>query len=648
MNEVSNDGPVQSLIGTILAGRYRIDSLLGEGGMGAVYRGYHLHLRRDFAIKVLHPDVTRDPDIGRRFEREAQSAARLDHPNCIQVTEFGTTDDGTRYMVMQLLEGVELQDLIRGPMEPLRALDLFLQILHGLEHAHSKGVIHRDLKPQNVFVSRDDKGDEVLKIVDFGIAKLVSGEGAAEQMTRAGMVFGTPLYMSPEQCLGLTVDARSDLYSAGILLYLMLSGRLPFVGDDPVAVIRMQVSQDPPPLPEHVPTDLAAIDLRLLAKQRENRYADASTVRKILEGYRKNLATRIARGETPAEINASRILSNYGPPPSFHTALPDTLQPRESGAFRSDRLRPLLYVVIALALVGVIVGVVVYGGVDPTELEGDRRPRDVAAQTSSSTSEAPTSAGAADPSEGSTSDASESAVLGPSDAEMLAIDEFFRANQYDQGALLLGPLRERYPQNAGLLWREGWLINWRDHDRAQALARFKEALERDGALADNRAFLKDLGEVLRYPDVRATAVDIAVELGPSGYEHLVYFLNDPDVSVGYAQRHRALNALAAAPEFADQVNREQSLLHDVDQHREAPRPCVALTEALKAILAKPALVYLEPVRTLTLPKPAAGASAEETSACAGLPPLLESAKKKLEKLAPKTKKKKRVTKKKKR
>lgn len=633
MNGASNAGPVQSLIGTILAGRYRIDALLGEGGMGAVYRGHHLHLRRDFAIKVLHPDVTRDPDIGRRFEREAQSAARLDHPNCIQVTEFGTTDDGTRYMVMQLLEGAELQDLIRGPMEPLRALDLFLQILRGLEHAHSKGVIHRDLKPQNVFVSRDEKGEEVLKIVDFGIAKLVSGEGAAEQMTRAGMVFGTPLYMSPEQCLGLTVDARSDLYSAGILLYLMLSGRLPFVGDDPVAVIRMQVSQDPPPLPEHVPTDLAAIDLRLLAKQREGRYPDATTVRKILEGYRKNLATRIARGETPAEINATRMIAAYGPPPSFHTALPDTLQPRPTGAFDFDRLRPWLYGLVAVALIAAVVGVVVYGGVDPATLDAEGRARDDVARST-------TQAGAEATTDAATTDAatSQSAAQGPSDDELQAIDEHFRANQFDPGALLLGPLRERFPEHAGLLWREGWLLNWRDHDRAQALARYSEALERDASLADNLAFLKDLGEVLRYPEVRAQAVDLALQLGPSGHEHLIYFLNDPDVAVGYTQRHRILTALAVDPEAAAQVDRQQSLLHDLDQHREAPRPCVALTEALTAIQAAPALAYLEPVRILTLPKPAAGASAEETKACAGLPPLLEAVRKKLEKLAPKKKK----------
>ncbi len=602
------------MIGTVLAGRYRIDALLGEGGMGAVYRGHHLHLKRDFAIKVLHSDITRDPDIARRFEREAQSAARLEHRNCIQVTEFGATEEGVRYMVMQLLEGIELHDLIRGPMEPLRALDLFLQILAGLEHAHGRGVVHRDLKPQNVFVSRDESGGEVLKLVDFGIAKLVSGEGAGEAMTRAGMVFGTPLYMSPEQCLGVEVDARSDLYSAGILLYLMLSGQLPFVSDDPVAVIRMQVSQDPPPLPESVPEDLAKIVYRLLAKQREDRFPDAKTVRKLLIGYRKGLASRLARGESAAQ--STQRLSAFAPSPAFHTALPASLRPRER---RSGLWLWIAVIVAGLAAIAVVAFVLLSGQELAPEGEkaGDSGEVAVAAGGDRSHAVAAEGEGPAEAEEGPHAD------------ELAAIDAAFRNNDYDQGALLLGSLREKFPENPGLLWREGWLLNWRDQDRVQALDRYRAALLGDPGLHDNQGFVSEFTDLLKYPEVRAQAVDLAIELGDSGHELLLTFINDGAVSLGFTDRHRILRALAGEAEILARVDQSLSLRHDVEQHLQAPRPCVALTESLEAMLAAPDPSYAELLADLEVPKASAEASVEEIAACAELPKRLAAARKAL-------------------
>ena len=616
------------MIGTVLAGRYRIDALLGEGGMGAVYRGHHLHLKRDFAVKVLHQDITRDPDIARRFEREAQSAARLEHPNCIQVTEFGATEDGTRYMVMQLLEGIELHDLIRGPMEPLRALDLFLQILAGLEHAHGRGVVHRDLKPQNVFVSREPDGSEVLKLVDFGIAKLVSGEGAGEAMTRAGMVFGTPLYMSPEQCLGVEVDARSDLYSAGILLYLMLSGKLPFVSDDPVTVIRMQVSQDPPPLPPSVPEDLGAIVARLLAKQREARFPDAKTVRKMLIGYRTGLASRLAKGGVPR--SSTRRMSALAPRPEFHSDLPDSLKPRE-GRGGLGRVWPWLAGVGLLGLLGVAIVIVV----DPGQRSGPSEAADEVDEVDDLSA-----SGGVDVGEiaGGGDVAPKLAIAGPAEEQIAAIDAAFRNNDYDQGALLLGPLRESFPDNPGLLWREGWLLNWRDQDRVHALERYREAAAGDPSLHENRAFVSELVDVLRYPEVRAQAVDVAIELGPGAHELLLSFINDADSRLGFNDRHRILKALAGEEAVVAQIDTKLNLRHDIEQHLEAPRPCVALMEALEAIIAAPDPSFAEPVNTLVIPNPPAEASAEEKSACAELPARLAASRKLL---APKKKKKRR-------
>ncbi len=527
---------------------------------------------------------------------------------------------------MQLLEGIELHDLIRGPMEPLRALDLFIQILAGLEHAHGRGVVHRDLKPQNVFVSREPDGSEVLKLVDFGIAKLVSGEGAGEAMTRAGMVFGTPLYMSPEQCLGVEVDARSDLYSAGILLYLMLSGKLPFVSDDPVAVIRMQVSQDPPPLPPGVPEDLGAIVARLLAKQREARFPDAKTVRKMLIGYRKGLASRLAKGG--GRRSSTRKMSALAPRPEFHNDLPDSLKPREGRSGGLGRVWPWLVGVGVLALVAVAVVIVV----DPGQSS------EPAAVDGAGSGAAPAAEAIDASSAGGDAGAPSEAIAGPAEEEVAAIDAAFRNNDYDQGALLLGPLRERFPENPGLLWREGWLLNWRDQDRVHALERYREAVAGDPSLHENRAFVSELVDVLRYPENRAKAVDVAIDLGPGAHELLLSFINDADARLGFNDRHRILKTLRADEAIAAQVDTKLNLLHDLDQHLEAPRPCVALTATLDAIIAAPDPSFAEPVAGLVIPNPPAEASAEEKSACAELPARLASARKLL---TPKKKKKRR-------
>ena len=628
MAEPKAETSVRDLIGTMIAGRYRIDALLGEGGMGAVYRGFHIHLRRDFAIKVLHPDVTRDPEISRRFEREAQSAARLDHPNCLQVTEFGTTDDGVKYMVMQLLEGIELQDLVRGPLAPARAVDFMIQILAGLEHAHGKGVVHRDLKPQNVFVTRDAAGGEVLKLVDFGIAKIVAGEGAGEQMTRAGLVFGTPLYMSPEQCLGVDVDGRTDLYSAGILLYFMLAGKLPFYSDDPVAVIRMQVSQDPPPLPPGVPADLGTIVRRLLAKQRDQRFPDAATVRKVLEGYRKSLSAGNSK-----TVDATRGVASLQPPDTYHETLPEGVRPRPLTTFEiitdRRRVRPWLLGGGVLILIGGLILFILFSGTEAPPEAPPQPPADLAQPLPAPepTPEPPATA--------------------PDPAALADLDRRLAAGEHEGAAAALADLRGRFPDHPGLLWREGQLLLARDADHAQALASYQGALARDPTLAQDPAFLAEVGELLAHPELRAAAVDVALALGDAGLPHLLAFVNDADLVLGYGARRRALQALAAAPDLDARVDRRINLIRDVDQHREAPRPCVALTDALQAILAAPDAAYYDPVADAAPPRPAAGAAPEEAAACADLPKLLERAKKKLLPLAKKKRPKKKAPPKKK-
>ncbi|NVB41998.1 protein kinase [Pseudenhygromyxa sp. WMMC2535] len=259
--------------------RYQVEASIGAGGMGAVFRARHTGLDRPVAIKVLHPEVGRDPGISKRFDREATAASRLDHPNCVRVTDFGTLEGGGKYLVMEFLEGEELTDQLTGAWPAGRAVALIDQVLLGLEHAHHFGIVHRDLKPENIYLTRDFRGDEVVKLVDFGIAKLLDGEGMHEKLTRAGVVFGTPRYMSPEQASGGKIDERTDLYAVGLILYELLAGRPPFVADETAQLLRMQILAPPPPLPESVPPALAKIVERLLAKSKAERYASASEVR---------------------------------------------------------------------------------------------------------------------------------------------------------------------------------------------------------------------------------------------------------------------------------------------------------------------------------------------------------------------------------
>ncbi len=282
---------LEALVGTVIHDRYRVESLLGVGGMGAVFRGHHVGLRRAVAIKVLHPEIGRDESTSKRFDREATSASRLDHPNCVRVTDFGSTENGTKYLVMEFLEGRELKDSMGQALPPARAVQIAIQIFQALEHAHHFGVVHRDLKPENVYMTTDFRGHEVVKLVDFGIAKLIDEQGAQEKLTRAGLVFGTPRYMSPEQAAGGKIDERTDLYAAGLILYEMLCGHVPFDADDPAQLLRMQILAPPPALPSSVPTPLAKVVEKLLEKSKSDRHSSAREVIDVLAPLERELAS---------------------------------------------------------------------------------------------------------------------------------------------------------------------------------------------------------------------------------------------------------------------------------------------------------------------------------------------------------------------
>jgi serine/threonine-protein kinase len=252
-----------SLVGTTLDGQYRIDCHLASGGMGAVFRAHHLSLRKDVALKVLRPELTASTELQERFRRESEIAAALEHRHIVRVTDFRRSPEGLLYLAMELLDGESLFDRLRreGFLPPDEAVEILWQLCDGLEAAHGKGVVHRDLKPENVFLARGP-GGELVKILDFGIAKMAEpGSGSA---TQAGMVVGTPEYLSPEQATGSGVDARSDLYTVGLIGWRMLGGRHPFKASDARGLLMMQATQPVPPLVEARP-DLAAYPLLLAA-----------------------------------------------------------------------------------------------------------------------------------------------------------------------------------------------------------------------------------------------------------------------------------------------------------------------------------------------------------------------------------------------
>jgi serine/threonine-protein kinase len=280
-----NDGIVA--VGRVIANRYRIDALIGTGAVGAVYRASHVELPRTFALKVLHPHFRADPHLLESFRTEARAASLLDHPNVTIVHDFGEEPDGIVYIVMEYLNGSSLQALLdeQRRVEPRRAIELMIQVCAALAAAHERGIVHRDIKPDNIMLvhGRDDEGRtvELVKVCDFGIAALEAAPGASA----AGWTAGTPEYMAPEQARGRS-DARTDVYACGIVLYEMLAGRPPFVGDSPSSTLAKHASEPPRRPSELVPglsPHLEALILRAIDKAPERRFSTMRELRGALK-----------------------------------------------------------------------------------------------------------------------------------------------------------------------------------------------------------------------------------------------------------------------------------------------------------------------------------------------------------------------------
>src|SRR5437879_1602603 len=276
------EAPVDLLIGQVFEGKYRLDERLGSGGMGTVYRATHLLIDRPVALKVLSQRFVGDQTAQQRFRREARAAGRMQHPNAVTVTDFGATEDGYLYIVMELLEGRTLRDLLahEAPLDPARAVSIILQTASAVGAAHDAGLIHRDLKPANIFIVQRSNIPVMVKVLDFGVAKFMVEEQDDDYntLTQVGAIIGTPRYMSPEQCSGAaSLTPASDVYSLGIILYEMLTGVVPFNAETPLAVALKQVTEQPQPPHEIIaslPEPLERIVLTALTKDPNMRPRD--------------------------------------------------------------------------------------------------------------------------------------------------------------------------------------------------------------------------------------------------------------------------------------------------------------------------------------------------------------------------------------
>ncbi len=310
-------GAVDPVVGTLIADRFKVIARLGAGGMGTVYEAEHVYIKKRVALKLLKPEITASADAVARFQREALSASTIGHENIVAIDDFGRLPDGQVYLTMEFLDGEPLNEVLeREPLGVPAILEIAIQTCHGLAAAHAKGIIHRDMKPENIFLV--DGGSKV-KILDFGIAKVVRADSDTN-LTKTGAVFGTPNYMAPEQALGRPIDHRVDVYSMGIIIYQMATGRLPFQAESFVAILTQHVTEPPPPPravapTREIPAELEALILKAVAKEPAERYQDMGELVAALLELRRHLL-----GDQPLRSNLR--LSRIRPPAANVTAPP--------------------------------------------------------------------------------------------------------------------------------------------------------------------------------------------------------------------------------------------------------------------------------------------------------------------------------------
>ena len=360
-----------ALVGKTLAGKYRIEERLSSGGMGTVYRGTHVLMDKTVAVKVLRPSLAADEKIVARFSREARAASRISHPNALSVTDFGEDDNGIVFLVMEYLSGKTLKQIIRdeGPLPLARTVDIMRQVGDALQVAHSQNVVHRDLKSDNIMLLGTTSGDHA-KVLDFGIAKINEPEGEFDTgLTAPNLVIGTPQYMSPEQCSqDSEIDARSDIYSFGVILYEMLVGHVPFSGDSPTMVMMKHLQEPVPSVLEErtdIPAAVGRVVARAMAKVPRNRY---QSVTELLEDLMIAAGMTVLKLDTPTSttpasdddsdevtVVRARVEPEYAPPRQAPVTIPINGPAPEVPRSNLNPLKILIPSAVALLVVFAVI-----------------------------------------------------------------------------------------------------------------------------------------------------------------------------------------------------------------------------------------------------------------------------------------------------
>ncbi|MGK3989189.1 serine/threonine-protein kinase [Sorangium sp. So ce136] len=326
-------GPDPNIGRDLLGGQFQILQKIGSGGMGSVYKAAQPAMNRMVAVKILHPKLANRKDLVSRFRREARAMSHLTHPNTVKVLLYGELEDGSLYIVMEYLEGKNLNQVVRkeGPLPVERAIPILIQVCGALQEAHLQGIVHRDLKPENIFLSTNGGLKDYPKVLDFGLAKVTERElrPGSVMLTQEGMVFGTPEFMSPEQAQGKVLDARSDIYSLATILYEVLTGKLPFEARTPMEYIQHHVTKSPIPLDErvpgkHFPQGLGVVLAKALEKRPEDRFESAAEFADALKpfaggagkGYTAMMPKNAAL-EQASKQHAAALQANKGPASAF-------------------------------------------------------------------------------------------------------------------------------------------------------------------------------------------------------------------------------------------------------------------------------------------------------------------------------------------
>jgi serine/threonine-protein kinase len=378
----------ESRIGHVIASKYRLDEELGRGGMGAVYRAFHLRVHKVFALKMLLGEVAKHRSIASRFLLEAQAAGRIGHPGILDVYDVGEEADGTPFIVMELLRGEPLSTLVhREKLEVDAAVWIAMEVLDILSAAHAAGIIHRDVKPQNVFLTEKEDGARGVKLLDFGIAKFsgVAADGSA--LTRSGEIIGSPLYMAPEQAKGENVDERADVWSVGAMLFEMLTGKCAHAATTPVAVLAKILTEPAPPASSkdaRVPTAVDDVVAKALRIDRAERWPTAKAMREALAEVRTStevpsLPKPVKESKPPTSVDRTpgAITSTVAEPP--RSRLKAGSKPPDAAAMAKTELAPAPPAppdpfMRRLAMIAAVAGAVIAVLVLPKWLRGDAPP----------------------------------------------------------------------------------------------------------------------------------------------------------------------------------------------------------------------------------------------------------------------------------